>query len=295
MPPILRWLLAILAFVGVAGWVLTMPDTHDAAAFDGLVGDAEAGALAFAAGGCSSCHAAPGASGADKLVLAGGQRLETPFGTFVASNISPGPAGIGGWSLMEFANAVQRGVSPEGAHYYPAFPYASYSRASDQDIADMFAYIQTLPVSDRASEPHDMAFPVTVRRGIGLWKALNMPEDWHLEVGDDPVLLRGRELAEGLGHCAECHTPRDATGGLDRARWMAGAENPSGPGRIPGITPDQLFWSAFDLEAYFESGFTPEFDSAGGSMASVIENLAQLPASDRAALAAYVKALPAAD
>jgi mono/diheme cytochrome c family protein len=108
-------------------------------------------------------------------------------------------------------------------------------------------------------------------------------------------LERGRYIVEALAHCAECHTPRNAMGGLDRARWMAGAPNPSGDGRIPGITPAQLDWSAQDIAYYLETGFDPDFDSAGGTMGSVVRNFANLTAEDRAAVAAYVKALPPID
>ncbi len=108
----------------------------------------------------------------------------------------------------------------------------------------------------------------------------------------DAEVERGRYLVEGLAHCGECHTPRNALGALDRGAWLTGAPNPSGKGRIPGITPDQLDWSKADLVAYFTSGFTPEYDSAGGEMAEVVSNLAQLPESDREAIAAYLKALP---
>ena len=106
---------------------------------------------------------------------------------------------------------------------------------------------------------------------------------------------RGRYLAEALGHCGECHTPRNPIGGPIRSKWLAGAPDPSGKGKIPNITPGKLTWSNEDLVQYFTTGFTPEFDSAGGHMAYVIENLAMLPESDRAAIAAYLKKVPAVE
>ncbi len=294
MAAFLRWSVFLALIVAGVGWWLTAPAPRPASDFDGLTADAARGALTFATAGCASCHAAPGAAGEAKLTLAGGQRFASPFGTFIAPNISPGPEGIGGWTLAQFANAVQRGISPQGAHYFPAFPYTSYIRANDQDVADIHAYMQSLPVSDAASLPHEVAFPFNIRRAVGLWKWLYLEDAWVTEAAS-PEIERGRYLSEALAHCAECHTPRDALGGLDASAWMAGAPNPSGPGRIPAITPDKLFWSEPDLAEYFNSGFTPEFDSAGGHMADVIENLAKLPPEDRAALAAYVKALPAAE
>jgi mono/diheme cytochrome c family protein len=104
---------------------------------------------------------------------------------------------------------------------------------------------------------------------------------------------QGRYLVEVLGHCAECHTPRNRLGGLQRARWLAGAPNPSGKGNIPNITPAALDWSVGDIAEYLSSGFTPEFDTAGGSMAEVIENTARLTDADRLAIAAYLKRVPA--
>ena len=108
-----------------------------------------------------------------------------------------------------------------------------------------------------------------------------------------PEAERGRYLAEALGHCAECHTPRGPLGQLDRTRWLAGAPDPGGKGRVPNLTPAGLDWSEADLIGYFRTGFTPDFDSAGGLMAEVVQNLAELPEADLAALAAYLKAVPA--
>jgi len=255
---------------------------------------AAAGEIIFLAAGCSSCHAAPGAKGEDKLVLTGGAAFPSDFGTFYAPNISPDRVhGIGGWTLEEFAHAVRNGVSPQGQHYYPAFPYAAYSHVTDADIADLFAYIRALPESDVPDQAHKVGFPFSIRRGLGVWKILFTQSDYVVTADLSEEQQRGRYLAEGLGHCAECHTPRNALGGLDRSRWMGGAPNPLGKGRIPNITPGALDWSQADLKVYFSSGLTPEYDSAGGEMAVVIENLSQLPEPDLAALAAYIKVLPA--
>jgi mono/diheme cytochrome c family protein len=290
-------LLAILALAGIAAfWLATRPDVVPAADLAGLEGDATAGEAIFWAGGCASCHAAEDSEGEARLVLSGGQALESGFGTFRAPNISPHPEhGIGDWTLAEFVTAMQNGVSPEGRHYYPAFPYTSYRLASRQDLADLFAFMQTLPSSDAPSQPHDVRFPVTITRGIGLWNMLNLHDDFAIrsDLGDEAA--RGRYLSEALAHCAECHTPRGALGGLDRSRWMAGAPNPTGDGTIPALTPDELDWSEDEIAAYLADGFTPEFDTAGGQMADVVENLANLPDADRQAIAAYLKALPPAE
>lgn len=294
----MRRLLALALLLGLAGaaafWALTRPVTLPATALAGLAGDAARGEAVYHAAGCGSCHMAPGATGAARDVLSGGQRFTTEFGTFVAPNISSDPIhGIGGWSTLDLANAMRHGVSPQGQHYYPAFPYAAYAGATLQDIADLRAHLATLPADATPDQPHDLAFPFTLRRGIGLWKRAFLSD---APVLADPLpepAARGRYLVEVLGHCGECHTPRNMAGGLDRARWLAGAPNPSGQGRIPNITPARLDWSEDQIVAYLTSGFTPDFDSAGGHMALVVDNYARLPDADRAAVAAYLKRVAA--
>lgn len=292
-------LLALLVILAVAGlgvfWVVTAPDPLPDDTFTGLTGDAARGEQVFWAGGCASCHSAPGAEGEERLVLAGGRAFASDFGTFHAPNISPTDAGIAGWSVTDLGNAMMRGVSPGGAHYYPAFPYTSYVKAAPQDVADLHAFLQTLPASDTASIAHDVGFPFNIRRLLGGWKLLFFREDWVLAEAGDETLQRGRYLAEALGHCAECHTPRNALGGLDTARWLAGAPSPDGRGTIPNITPAKLDWTEADIAAYLKTGFTPDFDSAGGEMAEVVQNMSHLPDADIAAIVAYLKAVPAVE
>ncbi|WP_425070483.1 c-type cytochrome [Sagittula sp. S175] len=273
---------------GVAWW-LTAPSHVDEVAFDGLTGDAARGETVFTAAGCASCHHAPEAE--DKLILAGGQPFASDFGTFYAPNISPSGEGLGGWTLTEFADAVTQGTGREGEHLYPAFPYTAYTKMRAQDVADLWAYMQTLPPSDVASKPHDVGFPFNIRRSLGGWKLLFFTDQYVMPEAED----RGRYLVETLAHCGECHTPRNALGGLDTSRWLAGAPNPSGQGTIPALTPDKLSWSAEDISYYLETGFTPDYDSVGGHMAEVVDNFSKLSAEDRQAVAAYVKALPAAE
>lgn len=285
-----KFLLVGAVAVAGAGWLLTAPTAMPVEVAQAHTADLVNGALIFNAAGCASCHAAPDAE--VKTVLSGGHALQSPFGTFYAPNISSGPEGIGGWSLPEFSHALRAGVSPAGRHYYPAFPYTSYSGMNETDIADLYAYMRTLPADPTASGAHDVGFPFNIRRGIGLWKRLYLDPDPVLTGDLDPEQVRGQYLVEHLAHCGECHTPRDALGGLERDAWLTGAPNPSGKGRIPDITPAKLGWSQAELVEYFTSGFTPDYDSVGGSMAAVVDNLAQLPESDRAAIAAYLLALP---
>ncbi|MEM7471085.1 MAG: cytochrome c [Pseudomonadota bacterium] len=271
---------------------MTRPSTLPETALAGLNGTATQGEIIFTAAGCASCHSPADATGADKLVLAGGQRFPSEFGTFIAPNISPDAQhGIGGWTQLQFTNAVIKGVSPNGQHYFPAFPYTSYNKMSLQDAADLWAYMQTLPANATPSQPHEVAFPFNIRRNLGGWKFLFLNDEWILDAST-PQLERGRYLVEALGHCAECHTPRNTLGGLDTTRWMQGAPDPSGKGRVPGITPANLGWVEADITEYLTSGFTPEFDTAGGHMVNVIENTALLRDQDREAIAAYLLNLP---
>lgn len=288
----------VFVFAGLvaiaAGLFVTRPRAVEPERFAALTGDPLRGETVFWAAGCASCHMAPGSQITTELP--GGRRFATPFGTFIAPNISTDSThGIGSWTLMEFASALLEGTSPDGAHYYPSFPYSTYARMTDDDVADLWAFLQTLPAQTRADEPHELGFPFSIRMSLGGWKHLFLNRDWVLESVTDPKVERGRYLVEALGHCAECHTPRNALGGLDTTRWMAGAPNPSGKGTIPGINPAKLDWSQADISYYLETGFTPDFDSAGGEMTEVIANMAKLPAEDRIAIAAYIKALPAID
>jgi mono/diheme cytochrome c family protein len=271
-----------------AAWVLSAPQAYDAAPLAAVQGDAGRGQAVYWAAGCASCHAGPQGDGA---ALSGGQAFATEFGTFYAPNISPDPVqGLGRWTLAEFGRAIQAGVSPDGAHYYPALPYAAYAKMSAQDLADLWAYLQTLPLDATPSRAHDLGFPFNIRRSLGLWKRLFLDDSYVLTGELTPVQTRGRYLAEALAHCGECHTPRGALGGLDRTRWLAGAPTPDGRARVPAIAG--ISWSDAELMTYFTTGFTPEFDSVGGHMAHVVDNLARLPETDRTALIAYLRALP---
>ena len=291
-----RWMagLALLAVAMLAAaLIITRPQSSDPATLAGLVGDPVHGGMVFWAGGCASCHAAPGAEGDARLVLAGGLRLSTGFGTFVAPNISPDPVhGIGTWTVENLDTAMRHGTSPQGRHYFPAFPYTSYTHATPQDVADLHAFLMTLPASDRASEPHEIGFPFNQRLLLGGWKLLNSGTGWVVTGDLTAEETRGRYLVEGLGHCSECHTPRGVLGGRDLSRWLAGGPNPEGQGTIPNITPAHLTWTASEIAEYLNSGFTPDYDSAGGSMAAVVTNLSHLPDTDRRAIAAYLARVP---
>jgi len=286
---------ALVLGFGVYWWV-TAPPSRVATTAPSIAPDPAHGQLIFNAGGCASCHAVPNQP--DRLKLGGGLAIPSPFGTFYAPNISPDRTdGIGSWSESDFVRAVMKGVSPAGTHYFPAFPYTSYAHATILDVRDLFAYLKTLePVSGKAPD-HDLPFPFNIRRNVGIWKLLFM--DAGLLMPDQsrsPEWNRGSYLVNTFGHCAECHSPRNFLGGIITAQRFAGGPDPEGKGFVPNITQKGLAdWSEKDIDYFLETGSTPDGDSAGGSMARVIKNISQLSARDRAAIAAYVKSLPAVE
>ena len=242
----------------------------------------ENGRQIFLASGCNSCHISEGSK--NKFLLAGGQKFITNFGTFVAPNISTSREhGIGSWSFSDFYNSIKFGQSPSGKHYFPAFPYNSYQHMHDEDIYDLWTFWKTLPSDETPSQMHDLLFPFNVRRNIGIWKTFFMKDDYF-----DQKLDRSTYLVESLGHCAECHTPRNFIGSLKKSEWMRGGINPSGKGKIPSIHPLDLKWTKDEIVEYLSSGFTPDYDMVGGKMASVVENISQLSDLDRELIAEYL-------
>src|SRR6201992_1033832 len=254
------------------------------------------GQTIFNAGGCASCHAVP--EQPDRTRLGGGLALGSPFGTFYVPNISPDPTdGIGRWTETQFVNAVMRGVSPTGVHYFPAFPYTTYAHAKVADIRDLFAYLRTLaPVSGKVRD-HDVPFPFDIRRNIGIWKLLFMDDKPFVpDAARSAQWNRGAYLVNSLGHCAECHSPRNFLGGIIAAQRFAGGPNPEGKGWIPNITQKGIGeWSAKDIAYFLETGQTPDGDTIGGSMGRGRRNTSQLSDGDRAAIAEYIKSLPPVD
>jgi mono/diheme cytochrome c family protein len=293
---VLAVVLAGAAAFGVYGWLTATPSALVLVTEAAYTPDLANGQTTFNAGGCSSCHAVPGQP--DRLKLGGGLALASPFGTFYVPNISPDPTdGIGRWSEAQFVTAVTKGVSPSGTHYFPAFPYTTYAHARVSDIRDLFAYLKTLaPVPGRVRD-HDVPFPFNIRRNIGIWKWLFMdgrpfmpdtarPAQWN----------RGDYLVNSLGHCAECHSPRNFLGGIVATQRFAGGPDPDGKGWVPNITQKGISdWNEKDIAYFLESGQTPDGDSAGGSMVSVIRNISQLSEADRNAIATYIKSLPPVD
>jgi mono/diheme cytochrome c family protein len=293
----LRHILLAAVVLIVAGlavfWWLTIPTVIASSALPAHRPDLANGLTTFNAGGCSSCHAVPNQP--DRTRLGGGLAIPSPFGTFYAPNISPDPNdGIGRWSEADFVTAVLKGTSPAGTHYFPALPYASYQHAKIADVRDLFAYLKTLPPVTGRVRDHDVPFPFNVRRNIGIWKLLFVDgKPFVPDATRSAAWNRGAYLVNSLGHCAECHSPRNLLGGIVEKQRFAGGPNPEGEGWVPNITQKGLGeWSTKDIADFLETGQMPEGDTAGGSMVRVIRNTSQLSAEDRAAMAEYLKSLP---
>jgi mono/diheme cytochrome c family protein len=284
----------VLAAIGIAGfWWLTIPAVIASNSLPAYTPNPANGLTVLNAGGCSSCHAVPNQP--DRTKLGGGLAIPSPFGTFYAPNISPDPNdGIGRWSEADFVTAVQKGTSPAGAHYFPAFPYPSYQHAKLEDVRDLFAYLKTLPPVTGRVRDHDVPFPFNVRRNVGIWKLLFMDgKPFKPDAARSAQWNRGAYLLNSFGHCAECHSPRNMLGGIIEKQRFAGGPNPEGEGWVPNITQKGLVeWSVKDIAYFLETGQLPEGDNASGLMARVIRNTSQLSAEDRAAMAEYLKSLP---
>ncbi|MGB5831773.1 MAG: cytochrome c [Thiohalocapsa sp.] len=252
------------------------------------------GEYLFNAALCAGCHTAE-----DGATLAGGRPIESPFGTFYTSNITPDPEhGIGAWSEQDFVRALSEGVSPDGAHYYPAFPYTSYTKMSRDDMRALKAYLDSVEPVAQPNQPHDLVWFADWRAPLGLWKWLYFePGALEPDPDRDAQWNRGAYLTEAAAHCAECHSPRDLLGGIDADARYTGAEDGVEGGATPNIRPEKEHgigsWTPDMLAFYLEIGMDPSGDFAGGAMAHVIdEGTGKLTAEDRAAIAEYILALP---
>jgi mono/diheme cytochrome c family protein len=254
------------------------------------------GAYLVAAADCVACHTDPAHDGRP---YAGGRALATPFGTFYSPNITPDPeTGIGRWTDEQFLRALRDGVRPDGANYFPVFPYPSFTNITDADARAIKAYLFSLPAVRQANRAHDVSFPISWRFLQNGWKLLFFsPGPFRPEPGRSEAYNRGAYLVTALVHCGECHTPRNWFGATEPDRFLAG--NPQGPDgkKVPNITPDRETgignWSEDDIIGVLTDGHTPDFDEVGGAMAEVVKSTARLAEEDRQAIAVYLKSLPA--
>jgi mono/diheme cytochrome c family protein len=321
----LAWLIVLVAGLGALFWVASAPQPLPASVLPDAPPDLKNGEAMFFAGGCLSCHASPVRNAsfdplsapptAADLRLGGGKPIKSAVGTFYPPNISPDKeTGIGKWSTIDFVNAMKRGVTPDGRHLYPAFPYTSYQRMSLKDLIDLKGFLDTLPAVSAPNEADDLAFPFGLRRGIGIWKRFFLDgEEFTPAPGKSEAVNRGAYLVEGPGHCNECHTERvlfgavglgtldrltglGVVGGLDRAHELGGAANPAGSGRrIPNITPGK---GGIGGQSAKEIGDNLAAGDFRGEMVEVQKNLQMLDQIEPGAIdaiAAYLKQVPAVD
>ncbi len=255
------------------------------------------GEYVFRAAGCASCHTDVDNGGA---FLAGGRALETPFGTFYSPNITAHPTnGIGNWTAAEFTRAMREGIDPEGRHYYPVFPYPSFTRMRQEDLTALHAYLlQTRPVA-QANRPHDLPWYMRYRIANWFWKLLFFNSGpYQPDPKRTPEWNRGAYVVTALAHCGECHTPRNQLGVLDDDMELAGTLQGPEDTTIPNITRDAATgigdWTRSELVDYLGLGEVPDGPYADGLMAEVIEEgLQYLSADDIDAIAEYVWTLPA--
>lgn len=253
------------------------------------------GGYLYRAGGCASCHTDEKGGGAEN---AGGVELRTPFGVFYGPNITPDPVhGIGKWTEADFLRALRDGVNPNGQHYYPAFPYTSYTRLTDADMRALWAFLRSRPAVAAPNRPHRIVWYGRARATLGWWKRRYFtPGPFVPDPAKSAIVNRGAYLATAAAHCGECHTPRDRFGGAIQALYLAGTRDGPDDTVIPNITPDRdtgLRWREGEIAEYLETGLTPDGDSAGDLMAEVIDNgLRYLTKADLRAIAAYIRTLP---
>nr|WP_314584488.1 cytochrome c [uncultured Pseudomonas sp.] len=286
------WALLLIALIGLAVCAAMMWRPSIAPLDKPAMADAasvERGRRVVEQGDCAVCHTRPGGA-----YMAGGLPLVTPFGTLYTTNITPDrETGIGAWPPEAFVRAMRKGVSRDGHFLYPAFPYVHYSRMSDTDIADAYAYLMSVdPVQARAPENH-MMFPMNFRPLVSFWNLLFLRNDPLVDVpGQSATWNRGRYLVEGAGHCSSCHTPLNFIGGEKTSEHLAGGlvdgwHAPALTGMAQAANP----WSAQQLVAYLRGEVADQHGGAAGPMLPVSLSIAQLPEEDAQAMADYILSL----
>jgi mono/diheme cytochrome c family protein len=254
-------------------------------------GDPKRGEYLAKTGGCIGCHTE---EKKDAVPFAGGRALTTPFGTFYGPNITPDPkAGIGSWTEADFVRAMRQGERRDGSNYFPAFPYPSFTKIVDTDLRDLWAYLRTLPPSAQPSKEHDLWFIFGWRWLVTFWKWFFFTPGTFTNIpGLTDIANRGAYLVQALGHCSECHTPRNFLGGPKTSRFLAGGKGPDGKD-VANLTPTGLKkWSDKDLQDFLTTGVMPDGDVPAESMGEVITNTtSKLVPEDLNAVIAYLRSL----
>jgi mono/diheme cytochrome c family protein len=291
--------IGLLGALAVAVFLLlTRTRPLDPAALPDHTPDAARGEVLFHAGSCNTCHAATkGAPGAAEGLPTGSKAFATPVGVFYPGNLTPDEeTGLGGWSEIDFVNAMARGISPDGAHYFPAFPYDSFEVMPFEDVLDLRAYLMGLPAVRSSPRPPEVPVVKLARRGVGLWKRLALDgRTFEPDPDRSDSWNRGAYLVTGPGHCGECHTPRNWLMVPDTSRALAGGPHPAGEGDVPslrGLVARGRYEDAGDLALALQFGETFGYDKlSSGGMADIQMNLEKLPESDLRAIAEYLVSL----
>ncbi|MBV9567499.1 MAG: cytochrome c [Hyphomicrobiales bacterium] len=244
------------------------------------------------AGECFSCHTVPGST-----PFAGGRALATPFGTFYSPNITPDrDTGIGNWSDVQFVRALRKGVRPDGTNYFPVFPYPSFTGISNDDALAIKAYLFSLAPVHQPNRPHEVSFPFSWRFLQKGWKMLFFTAGpFRADPHAVAAMNRGAYLVTALGHCGECHTPRNVLGAMRKSQWLSGTVDGPDDDPVPNITPDAATgigdWRLEDVVETLKTGATPLDSKVKGAMKEVVaDSTSRLTDEDRQAIATYLKA-----
>jgi mono/diheme cytochrome c family protein len=253
------------------------------------------GAYLAAAAGCDQCHTDKDHGGAP---YAGGRVLETEFGTVATPNITSDRAyGIGRWSAADFVRAMRWGIAPDDSHYVPSFPFPSYGRLTDGDLADLKAFLDTVSPVPRPNREGASLAPAARSWAAAAIALGHAAAPWQPDPAKDAVWNRGGYLVATVGRCGECHTPRDHLGRPVADRFLAGSKGGAAAKDAPNITPDRQsgigYWEEGEIVALLKEGVTPDGDFVDGAMAEIVHNTARLTDADRRAIAVYLQSLPA--
>lgn len=277
----------------IAAWfaAAATPSAHAAEA-----ASAARGAYLAAAAGCDHCHTDTENRGRP---YAGGRAIETSAGIVYTPNITPDPeTGIGRWGYADFERAVRWGIAPDDSHYLPAFPFPFYNRLTDRDLADLRAFLETLPAVSQVNRAQAAGLLSAGRTKAAVTvMAEPFPGAWVPDPSKDAIWNRGAYLVAAVGRCGDCHTPRNRLGARDPERTLSGGSAGPGGKAVPNITPDSKTgigdWSEQDIATLLENGQTPEFDFVGGAMGEIVHSTSRLDDADRRAIAVFLKSLPA--
>lgn len=289
----------VLGAVFSAGVVISIPASAASSSEVELSGLEQRGEYLAAAGNCVSCH-----TNGDDSPFAGGLAFETPFGTIYSTNITTdAETGVGQWSLEDFSNAMRHGEKPDGTHLYPVFPYTSFAKVSDEDIASIYAYLKTIAPVNSTPPENDLSFPYSQRWALGLWKWMYIDDSpFEPQPAQSAEWNRGAYLVEGLGHCSMCHTPRNFMGANDASLAMTGGtymtrvEGKLSAWSAPNLTSADVglaMWSAEDITDYLKLGVSHRAGVFGPMNEVVVNSTRHLSREDVSAIAVYLKSLPA--